>query len=263
MSLLDNQLSFSQNSWDFSFPQGLNRKPMFCRGLRYWKTFHFILCVGILVVQKFQSFRFCVKFSDNWTHFSQSIQIYKLDSSQKHEGHIDSFLLVWEVWIQKVNDFVARIWFFIVRNCQKTAVNCDNFPIFQTTFLPNWWLPFWLQFLNPKHFVFGRFINLSLTVMFVDLEYWLSRKAQILLLFTKFYVQTYLFSGLNSSTKVAVDTILLVKVYWLKKTINFFSASEPWWTQNARIVRDTDFFWFSNSRFSETTDLISSFKVSK
>ena len=59
---------------------------------------------------------------------------------------IDTFLVVWELWNQKVIDFVPCVGNLIDRKCQRTAGNFDMFPIYQLTILLICWLFFLLRY---------------------------------------------------------------------------------------------------------------------
>ena len=84
----------------------------------------------------------------------------------------------------------------------------------------------------------------------------------MLFFLTNLNVQNHLSSGLTSSTNVSVEKTLLLQEYWLHESIISLSALESYWTTSARIVCDMDSSRFSNSCLSETTDFVSSLKVS-
>ena len=74
----------------------------------------------------------------------------------------------------------------------------------------------------------------------------IAQETPLLLLLTKFNVQTHLPAGLISFPKVAVGKKTCFLGVLAYQTINYFSALESWWTTNPRIV-----LWYGLISISE------------
>ena len=122
-----------------------------------------------------------------------------------------TFVLVKELWSQKVIDFVPCVGISIVGKCQMTAISFDSFPKFQLTFRASCCRYFLLRGLNVKQSVFVWLFELKLIHMVVALDSWLSKKTQRLFLLTNLNLQTHFFSGLKNSFTFQ---ILELKVLW-------------------------------------------------
>ena len=105
-------------------------------------------------------------------------------------------------------------------DCSKMPIDCwliSRFLKLQSSSLQNCWFHLLLQSFNLKQSVFGRIFSSNFFLLFVALDYWNSRKAQMLLLMKAFEVQNVFSSNLKYYTNVAVQKLLLSELYWTFK----------------------------------------------
>ena len=154
-------------SLDWFVPSKSQPKTHYLQRRFFWKNSPFL---------SLRSNSICPKFPENFHFVSPRFQNHNppLLQSTFHPSKItvliDNVSVAWELWIQEEIDFFLFIGLLIVRECQRTAFNCDFF--FQRTFFTDCWVLFLLQVFNLNHSFNSQLFVLTLIDMFAAFESW-------------------------------------------------------------------------------------------